>query len=66
MYQILYRIYQGAKVYSEVGNNVQSLPKGLQKKKLTIGREIGVPLAQGLNVSNFLMDVPRVPKSISK
>ena len=65
MYQILYRIYQGAKVYSEVGNNVQSLPKGLQKKKLTIGREIGVPLAQGLNVSNFLK-ISRVPKSISK
>ena len=64
MYQILYRIYQGAKVYSEVGNNVQSLPKGLQKKKLTIGREIGVPLTQGLDVSNFLKDVPRVPKFV--
>ena len=66
MYQILYRIYQGAKVYSEVGNNVQSLPKGLQKKKLTIGREIGVPLAQGLDVTNFFKDVPKVPKFISK
>ena len=27
-------------------------------------REIGVPLAQGLDVSIFLMDVPRVPKFV--
>ena len=29
-------------------------------------RKIGVPLGQGLNVSNFLKDVPRVPKSVSE
>ena len=29
-------------------------------------REIGVPLAQGLDVSKFLKDVPRDPKSISE
>ena len=33
-------------------------------KKWTMRREIGVPLAQGLYVSNFLK--PRVPKSVSK
>ena len=27
-------------------------------------KKIGVPLAQGLDVSNFLKDVPRVPKSV--
>ena len=27
-------------------------------------RKIGVPLARGLDVSNFLKDVPRVPKSV--
>ena len=31
-----------------------------------MGRKIGVLLAQGLEVSNFLKDVPRVPKSVSK
>ena len=35
-------------------------------KKWTMEREIGVPLAQGLDVSNFLNYVPRVPKSVSK
>ena len=35
-------------------------------KKWTIGREIGIPLAQGLDVSTFLDDVPRVPKSVSE
>ena len=29
-------------------------------------REIGVPLAQGLDVSNFLKNVPRVPKFVLK
>ena len=29
-----------------------------------MGREIRVPIAQGLDVPNFLKDVPRVPKSI--
>ena len=32
----------------------------------TIGKEIGVPLAQGLDVTNFFKDVPKVPKFISK
>ena len=35
-------------------------------KKWTMEMEISVPLAQGLDVSNFLNDVPRVPKSISE
>ena len=30
------------------------------------GSTIGVPLAQGSDVTNFLKDVPRVPKSVSK
>ena len=34
--------------------------------KWTMEREIGVPLAQGLDVSNFFKDVPRVPKFILK
>ena len=29
-----------------------------------MGRKIGVLLAQGLKVSNFIKDVPRVPKSV--
>ena len=33
-------------------------------KKWTMGREIGVPLAQGLDVSKFLKNVPRVPKFV--
>ena len=31
-----------------------------------MGREIGVPLAQGLYVSKFLKDVPRVPMFIPR
>ena len=30
------------------------------------GSTIGVPLAQGSDVTNFLKDIPKVPKSISK
>ena len=51
---------------SEVRNYLQSLPEGLQMKKWTMENEIGVPLAQGLDVSNFLKDVPKVPKSVLK
>ena len=29
-----------------------------------MGKEVGVLLAQGLDVTNFLKDIPRVPKSI--
>ena len=50
----------------EVGNDLQSLLKAVQRNKWTIERKIGVLLAQGLEVSNFLKDVPRVPKSVSK
>ena len=35
-------------------------------KKWTMEMEISVLLVQGLDVSNFLNDVPRVPKFISK
>ena len=31
-----------------------------------MGKKIGVSLAQGLDASNFLNDVPRVPKSVSE
>ena len=55
-----------AKVHFEVENDLQSLPEGLQMKKWTMGREISVSLAQRLDASNFLNDVPRVPKSVSK
>ena len=34
--------------------------------KWTMRKEIGVPLAQGLNVTNFRKDVPRIPKFVSK
>ena len=34
--------------------------------KWIMGRKIGVSLAQGLDASNFLKNVPRVPKSISE
>ena len=33
-------------------------------KKWTKGRKISVPLAQGIDVSNFLKDLPKVPKSV--
>ena len=32
--------------------------------KLTLGKEIGVPIARGFDVTNFFKDVPKVPKSI--
>ena len=35
-------------------------------KKWTMEMKVSVALAQGLDVSNFLNDVPRVPKFISK
>ena len=54
----------GVKVCFEVGTNLQSLLEGVQRNKLTMERKIGVPLAQGLDISNFLKDVPRVPKSV--
>ena len=59
-------MYQGCQIRSEVGNNLQSLPKGLQMKKWTMGREIGVQLTQGWDVANFLKYAPRVSKSISE
>ena len=55
-----------AKVRSDVGNDIQLLVDGLQIKKWTMGRKIGVSLAQGLDVSKFLKDVHRVPKFILK
>ena len=45
-------------------NDLQSLLEGLQRKKWTMGRKTGVHLAQGFDVSNFVKDVPRVPKSV--
>ena len=32
--------------------------------KLTLGKEIGVPIAREFDVTNFFKDVPKVPKSI--
>ena len=55
-----------AKVCSEGGNDLQSLPKVVQRNKWIMERNISVPLAQGLDVSNFLKDVPRVPKYVSE
>ena len=47
-----------------MGTDIQSLLKCVQMNKWTMERKIGVPLARGLDVSNFLKDVPRVPKSV--
>ena len=47
-------------------NNLQSLLEGSQKNKWTMGREIGVPIAQGFDVPNFFKDVPRIPMSIPR
>ena len=33
--------------------------------KWTLGREIGVSVARGFDLPNFLKDLPRVSKSIS-
>ena len=56
-----------------MGNDLQSLPKGPQRIIWTMGRLIGVSIAQGLdvpkflnNVPNFLKDVLRVPKFVSE
>ena len=49
-----------------MGTDVQSLLEGVQKNKWTMEKKKGVPLAQGLDISNFLKDIPRVPKSISE
>ena len=49
-----------------MGTDVQSLLEGVQKNKWTMEKKKGVPLAQGLDVSNFLKDVPRVPKFVSE
>ena len=57
---------KGANVRSEVGNDLQSLSKVVQRNKWTIGRMLGVLLAQGLDVSNFLKNVPRVLEFISE
>ena len=56
----------GVEVSFKVGNDLQSLSEGLQMNKWTMRKEIGVPLAQGLNVTNFRKDVPRIPKFVSK
>ena len=49
--------------WGTISNHFQ---ESLQRKKWTMGREIGVPLSQELDVSNFLKDVPRIPKSVSE
>ena len=48
------------------GTTFNHFPMVSKRNKWTMGREIGVPLAQGLDISNFLKDVPRVPKSIMR
>ena len=55
-----------AKIRSEVGIDFQSLLEGVQRNKWSMERKKGILLAQGLDVSNFLKDVPRVPKSVSE
>ena len=57
---------QGSKVHFGVGNNLQSLPKYPYRNKQTMGHKIGVPVAQGLDVSNFVNDVPSEPKFVLK
>ena len=57
---------ESAKVCFGVGNDLPSLPKGPQRIIWTMGRKISVSLAQGLEVSNFLKNVTRVPKSVSE
>ena len=59
-------MYQVVQSPFKVVNNLSSLLKAVQRNKWTMRRKIGVLLAQGLEVSNFLKDVPRVPKSVSK
>ena len=66
MYQIFLKMYLGFQSLFRVENNLQSLPKGPHKILRTMGRYIGVLVAQGLDVPNFLKDVPRVLKSVSR
>ena len=46
-------------------NNLQSLPKSPQMIKWTMRRDIGVPIAQGLDVPNFLKDIPNFLKDVT-
>ena len=48
------------------GTTSNHFPMVSKRNKWTMGREIGVPLAQGLYVSKFLKDVPRVPMFIPR
>ena len=57
-------MYQRVNVRSEVGNYLQSFPKAIQRNKWTMGRNIGVLIVQGLDVSNFFKDVPNFMKDV--
>ena len=58
--------YQGCQSPFRGGEQPPITSQGSPKEEMTMGREIGVSLAQGLDVSNFLKDVPRVPKFVSE
>ena len=47
-----------------MGNDLQSLPKVVQRNKWTMERKIGVSLAQELDVPNFFKDIPNFVKNV--
>ena len=44
---------------------IESLPKNPHRNKWTMGDKIGVPIAQGLDVPNFLKDVSNIMKDVA-
>ena len=55
---------EGSKVCFEVGNDLQSFPKDLQRNKRPMGNKIEVWIAKGLDVPNIFKNVPNFVKDV--
>ena len=55
-----------SKVRSNVGIDTQLLPYGFQNEIIDHKCKMGLPKTIGSNVPNFVKDVPRVPKCVSR
>ena len=53
-------------MHSKVGIDTQSLPYGFQNEIIDHKCKMGLPKTIGSNVPNFVKDVPRVPKCVSR
>ena len=45
-------------------NDLQPLPKVVQRNKWTMGNKIGAPIGQGLDVPNCVKDIPNFVKNV--